>query len=50
MSGINGDKSRFHRQRKQKLARRRHTTVLLKGLAKQPNPAATSPKSGKASA
>ena len=35
MSGINGDKSRFHRQRKQKIARRQRNRGLLKGLAGQ---------------
>jgi len=42
MSGINGDKSRFHRERKQKLERRKRTRELLKGLRVQPKPAATS--------
>jgi len=35
MSGINGDKSRFHRQRKQKIARRKRNRELLKGTAEQ---------------
>lgn len=30
MSARNGDKSRFHRERKQKIARRRRTRELLK--------------------
>ena len=30
MSSINGDKSRFHRERKQKLARRKRNRELLK--------------------
>ena len=30
MSGRNGDKSRFHRERKQKIARRLRTRELLK--------------------
>jgi hypothetical protein len=30
MSALNGDKSRFHRERKQKLARRKRTRELLK--------------------
>jgi hypothetical protein len=33
MSGINGDKSRFNRQRKQKIARRQRNRVLLRNLA-----------------
>jgi hypothetical protein len=33
MSGINGDKSRFHRERKQKIARRKRNRELLKSLA-----------------
>jgi hypothetical protein len=40
MSGINGDKSRFHRVRKQKIHRRERNRELLKTLAMQPNPAA----------
>jgi hypothetical protein len=35
MSGINGDKSRFHRKRKQKIEQRRRTRELVKGLAEQ---------------
>ena len=35
MSGINGDKARFHRQRKKKIAKRRRTRELL-NLAKKP--------------
>jgi hypothetical protein len=34
MSGVNGDKSRFHRERKQKIARRIRNRVLLTGLGK----------------
>jgi hypothetical protein len=30
MSALNGDKSRFHRERKQKIARRKRTHELLK--------------------
>ena len=30
MSALNGDKSRFHRKRKQKIARRRQTRELLR--------------------
>jgi len=33
MSGINGDKSRFHRQRKHKIEQRIRTRELVKGLA-----------------
>jgi hypothetical protein len=29
MSGINGDKARFHRERKQKIAKRKRTRELL---------------------
>jgi hypothetical protein len=42
MSGINGDKSRFHRRRKQKIARRKRTRELLKNPAAQPKSAAGS--------
>jgi hypothetical protein len=37
MSGINGDKSRFHRLRKQKFARRVRNRELLKRLAEARN-------------
>jgi len=40
MSGINGDKARFHRIRKQKIARRKRNREMLKALAKQTNMAA----------
>lgn len=33
MSAINGDKSRFNRERKQKIARRVRTRLLVKSLA-----------------
>lgn len=33
MSRLNGDKSRFNRERKQKIARRLRTRELLKGAA-----------------
>lgn len=33
MSRINGDKSRFNRQRKEKIRRRARTKELLKGFA-----------------
>ena len=42
MSGINGDKSRFHRKRKQKIARRSRNREFLKSLAEQPKSAAAS--------
>ena len=35
MSGVNGDKSRFHRERKQKIARRIRGQKLLQALAEQ---------------
>jgi hypothetical protein len=35
MSAINGDKARFHRQRKQKIARRKRTRELLNHAAAQ---------------
>jgi hypothetical protein len=40
MSGINGDKSRFHRERKQNIARRIRSRKLLQTLAKQRKPVA----------
>jgi hypothetical protein len=43
MSSLNGDKSRFHRERKQKIARRKRTRELL-------NHAAAPPKSADGSA
>lgn len=42
MSAVNGDKSRFNRERKQKIARRKRTRELL-------NPATSSAKRGGAS-
>jgi hypothetical protein len=36
MSRINGDKARFHRVRKQKIARRLRKREILKALAEQP--------------
>ena len=36
MSGLNGDKSRFNRERKQKIRRRQRTRVLLKNMAVNP--------------
>ena len=35
MSALNGDKSRFHRERKQKIARRQRTRELMKVAATQ---------------
>ena len=35
MSARNGDKSRFNRERKKKIARRKRTQELLKHAAKQ---------------
>jgi hypothetical protein len=40
MSGINGDKARFHRERKQKIHRRERQRAMFKNLARQPDPAA----------
>jgi hypothetical protein len=50
MSAINGDKSRFHRERKQKIARRKRTRELLNMAASRPksNPRSAA-KSGKES-
>ncbi|MFZ0956548.1 MAG: hypothetical protein WAN60_09410 [Candidatus Sulfotelmatobacter sp.] len=44
MSGINGDKARFHRERKQRIAKRNRNRELLKSLIEQPKLAA--PASG----
>jgi hypothetical protein len=49
MSAINGDKSRFNRERKQKIARRHKTRELLKQTPSQPASAST-PKSAKVKA
>jgi hypothetical protein len=35
MSGINGDKSRFHRERKQKIAKRNRNRKLINRLAEE---------------
>jgi hypothetical protein len=46
MSGVNGDKSRFNRDRKQNIERRQKNRILLKNLeskAKLP-PAGSKPK------
>jgi len=37
MSARNGDKSRFHRERKQKIARRNRTRELMKQASTRPN-------------
>jgi hypothetical protein len=42
MSGRNGDKARFHRDRKKKIARRIRNHAMLKGLAEQGNKTAGS--------
>jgi hypothetical protein len=42
MSGVNGDKSRFNRVRKQKLARRIRNRELFKNAASQGKPAGKS--------
>lgn len=39
MSAVNGDKSRFNRERKQKIARRKRTQELLERAAKTQKPA-----------
>jgi hypothetical protein len=38
MSSMNGDKSRYHRERKQKIARRKRTRELLESAATQGKP------------
>jgi hypothetical protein len=52
MSARNGDKSRFHRERKQKIARRERMRKLLNKPPEDSNPANTSarvqPRSAKA--
>lgn len=42
MSGINGDKSRFHRERKQKIARRTRNREFMKRMSDQDKPATPS--------
>ena len=50
MSAINGDKSRFHRERKQKIAKRKRTRALLDTVNAQPkSKAGRAPKSAKES-
>ena len=41
MSALNGDKSRFNRERKQKIARRKRTHKLLERATKARKPADT---------
>lgn len=36
MSAVNGDKSRFHRERKEKIARRARNRARFQSLAEQP--------------
>ncbi|HEX3739816.1 MAG TPA: hypothetical protein VHV29_08820 [Terriglobales bacterium] len=45
MSAINGDKARFHRDRKEKIARRKRTRELLNSANAQPNKKAHSQSS-----
>jgi hypothetical protein len=49
MSALNGDKARFHRERKQKIARRKRTRELLERAATRAesvnSPLATAPRS-----
>ena len=40
MSAINGDKARFHRERKKQIQRRLRKQEMLKALANPPSPAA----------
>ncbi len=47
MSGINGDKSRFNRLRKQKIARRLRNHKMLKNMSLPANPAAPSASKSK---
>ena len=42
MSAINGDKSRFHRERKQKIAKRKRTRELLELVNAKPKVRSTS--------
>jgi hypothetical protein len=45
MSAINGDKSRFHRERKQKIARRKRKRELLHIATQASKPASEKPVS-----
>jgi hypothetical protein len=40
MSGLNGDKSRFHRERKQKIAKRKRNRELFKAAVGSAKPSA----------
>jgi predicted site-specific integrase-resolvase len=42
MSARNGDKSRFHRERKQKIARRKRAAALLERISRAHKPEDTS--------
>lgn len=54
MSGINGDKARFNRRRRQKISRRQSNVKLLKSLAEKhlvaPTPQASSKEKADANA
>jgi hypothetical protein len=50
MSGVNGDKSRFHRERKEKLARRVRNRKLFKDVPAAPPKAAASAPASKTEA
>jgi hypothetical protein len=50
MSGQNGDKSRFNRERRQNIARRKRIRELLKSAAAPPKPAPAGSKPGTVSA
>ena len=51
MSGINGDKARFHRERKQKIARRLRNREQFKNfLVSKPSAASNAKKQKEASA
>jgi hypothetical protein len=45
MSGINGDKSRFNRERKRRIARRIRTRKLLKSVTADGTPATSTSRS-----
>lgn len=47
MSGINGDKARFNRLRKQKIARRLRNHKMLKNMAEPASPVSSSPAKSK---
>ena len=44
MSAVNGDKARFHRERKKKIRRRARKQEMLNTLAKPPNPVTSARK------